>query len=29
MFAGTLFIGALVFLGLFRFAEGRLVPAVR
>jgi len=29
MFAGTLFIGALVFLGLFRFAEGRFVPAVR
>jgi hypothetical protein len=29
MFAGTLFIGALVFLGLFRFAEGRFGPAVR
>jgi MFS family permease len=26
-FAGTLFIGALVFLGLFRFAEARLVSA--
>ena len=28
-FAGTLFIGALVFLGLFRFAEARLVSARR
>ncbi len=27
MFAGTLFIGALVFLGLFRFAEARFVSA--
>ena len=29
MFAGALFIGALLFLGLLRFAEGRIVPAVR
>jgi len=29
MFAGALFIGALVFLGLFRFAEGRFVSAMR
>jgi len=29
MFAGTLFIGALVFLGLFRFAEVRFVSARR